>query len=204
MKVKAPQAVASSGGRLALTDNGETPDTQDALFEYPGFTALWSHREASRGRGEGEGLEFFGAKGSLSVSRSGYQVFPDMKIPPQNQIPEFRGQPVGGPQHTANVTAPPWCEAVREKVYNDLLASHARNFIDCVKSRQQPASNLEAEHGVATACHLANISLRLGRRVRWDAEREEIIGDPEASAMLARPYRKPWNQVLDSLHVLDT
>ena len=199
MKVKAPQAVASSGGRFALIDNGETPDTQDALFEYPEFTATWSHREASRGRGEGEGLEFFGAKGSLILSRSGYQVFPDKKIPPQNQIPEFHGQPVGGPQHAPNVAAEPWCDASRVKVYNDLMASHARNFIDCVKSRQQPASNLEEEHGVAIACHLANISLRLGRKVRWDAEREEIIGDPEASAMLARPYREPWNKVLEDL-----
>jgi len=201
MKAQAPQAVTSSGGRLALADNGETPDTQDALFEYPGFTALWSHREASRGRGEGGGLEFFGTKGSLILSRSGYQVFADTSIPPQNRIPEFSGHPVGGPQHTADVTASPWCEAVGQKVYNDLLASHARNFIDCVKSRQQPNSNLEEEHGVATACHLANISLRLGRKVRWDVEREEIIGDPEASAMLARPYRKPWNQLLEGIHL---
>jgi predicted dehydrogenase len=201
MKVKAPRAVASSGGRFALTDNGETPDTQDALFEYPGFTALWSHREASRGRGAGEGLEFFGTKGSLILSRSGYQVFPDMKVAPQNHIPEFHGQPAGGPQHAADLTASRWCEAVAEKVQNDLLASHARNFLDCVKSRQQPASNLEEEHGVASACHLANISLRLGRKIRWDAEQEEIVGDPEASAMLERPYREPWNSVLEGLHL---
>ena len=77
MQVKAPQAVASSGGRFALTDNGETPDTQDAMFEYPGFIALWTHREASWGRGEGQGLEFFGSKGSMTLSRSAYQVFPD-------------------------------------------------------------------------------------------------------------------------------
>ena len=197
MKVRAPEAAASSGGRFALAGNGETPDTQDALFEYPGFTALWSHREASRGRGEGEGLEFFGTKGSLTISRSGFEVFPDLKIPPQNQIPEFRGQPTGGPQPVAHVSPTPWCEPVKQKATNDLLASHARNFIDCVKSRQQPASSLEEEHRVATACHLANISLRLGRKVRWDAEREEIVGDPEASAMLTRPYRKPWDQVLE-------
>lgn len=199
MQTRAPQAVASSGGRFALTDNGETPDTQDAVFEYPGFTALWSHREASRGRGQGEGLEFFGTKGSLTVSRSGFQVFPDMKVPPQNQIPEFQGHPAGGPQRVANAVPTPWCEPVKQKAVNDLLAAHARNFIDCVKSRQQPASSLEEEHAVATACHLANISLRLGRKVKWDAEREEIAGDPEASAMLLRPYRKPWDQVLASL-----
>jgi predicted dehydrogenase len=201
MKTQAPGAVASSGGRFALTDNGETPDTQDALFEYPGFTALWSHREASRGQREGEGLEFFGTQGSMTLGRSGFEVIPDMQVPPQNQIPQFRGEPVGGPERVANPKATPRCEPVRVKVYNDLLASHARNFIDCVKSRQQPLSSLEQEHGVAAACHLANISLRLGRKVRWDVEREDIIGDSEASAMLARPYRKPWDQVLAGFHL---
>ncbi len=196
MKSGAPHAVASAGGRFALTDNGETPDTQDSLFEYSGFTTLWSHREASRGRGQGGGLEFFGTKGSMTLDRSGFQVFPDPEVPPQNQIPEFQGHPVGGPQRVQTTQIPPWCEPVKRSVYNDLLRSHARNFIDCVKSRRQPASSLEEEHQVAIACHLANISLRLGRKVRWDAEREEIVGDSEASAMLVRPYRKPWDQVL--------
>jgi hypothetical protein len=93
---------------------------------------------------------------------------------------------------------------VKEKASNDLLTSHVRNFLDCVKSRQPPASNLEEAHGVATACHLANISLRLGRKVRWEAEREEIVGDAKASAMLARPYRKPWDQALEELQLFGT
>ena len=50
-----------------------------------------------------------------------------------------------------------------------------------------------------TACHLANISLRTGRKVKWDPEKEEIIGDREASAMMRRSYRKPWDDVLKSL-----
>ena len=72
-----------------------------------------------------------------------------------------------------------------------------------MRSRKREDQNADIEQGhVSTAlCHLANISLRLGRKVRWDAEREEIIGDPEASAMLARPYRKPWNQVLEGFHL---
>src|SRR5207245_639096 len=45
-----PRAVTSTGGRFSLLDNGETPDTQDTLIEFPGFTAVWSHREASAGR----------------------------------------------------------------------------------------------------------------------------------------------------------
>ena len=51
--VKGPTAVTSVGGRFCLQDNGETPDTQDALFEYPGFTAVWSHREACAGQPKG-------------------------------------------------------------------------------------------------------------------------------------------------------
>ena len=78
---------------------------------------------------------------------------------------------------------------------------HARNFLDCIKSRELPISDVEGGHRTAVACHLANISLRLGRKIRWDAENEEIVGDREASAMLERPYRQPWDDVLASLHL---
>jgi hypothetical protein len=76
---------------------------------------------------------------------------------------------------------------------------HARNFLDCVKSRQQPVSDLESGHRVATTCHLANISLKTGRRIVWDGAREQIVGDPEATAQLVRPYRKPWDAELRAL-----
>ncbi|MBK5292979.1 MAG: hypothetical protein JJE04_15065 [Acidobacteriia bacterium] len=72
-----------------------------------------------------------------------------------------------------------------------------RNFLDCVKSRARPIADVEDCHQITTACHLGNLLLRTGRKLRWDAEKEEIIGDREASAMLERPYRKPW--VLRSL-----
>ena len=65
-----PTAVTSAGGRFCLNDNGETPDTQDALIEYPGFTAVWSHREGSQGRPASHGLEFFGTKGSMTHDRA--------------------------------------------------------------------------------------------------------------------------------------
>ncbi len=203
----APAAVSSSGGRLALEDNGDTPDTQDALFEYAGpsanskFTALWSHREASRGSGAGEGLEFFGTRGSLEISRSGFSVHADSKIPPENQIPEFLGHPAGGPVRQPGVKPQPWTEALNEPRANRLLVSHARNFLDCVKSRATPMADIEAGHRVATACHLANLSLRLGRKIRWDSEKEEVIGDREAATMLERPYRQPWADVLAGLKV---
>ena len=74
-----------------------------------------------------------------------------------------------------------------------------QNFLDCIRSGKQPRSDLESGHRVATACHLANISLRTGRKIVWDAQREEIVGDAEASRMLVRPYRAPWDAELASL-----
>ncbi len=199
LNVKGPSAVSSSGGRFALEDNGETPDTQDAMFEYPGVTAIWSHREAAFGGGGGSGLVFYGTKGSMRVSRGGFEVIPDMRRPPENQIPQIMGHPAGGPQLVRDAKAEPWTEAMSERASNDQFGSHARNFLDCIKSRKQPNADVEDGHRTVTACHLANLSLRLKRRIQWDPEKEEIIGDREASAQLIRPYRAPWDRELRSI-----
>jgi hypothetical protein len=74
-----------------------------------------------------------------------------------------------------------------------------RNFLDAIKTRQRTVADVEDGHWTATACHLANMSLRLGRSLRWDPEKETIAGDREANQMLTRPYRKPWDAVLRSL-----
>jgi predicted dehydrogenase len=201
LQVKGPTAVSSSGGRFALEDNGETPDTQDALFEYPGFTASFSMREASAGRrGEGK-LEFFGSKGSLDIDRAGFTVYPDMKIDPFNAIPAFAGHPAGGPKRSG-VPAEPWIEPFKMAGSSaEQLNLHVRNFLDCVKSRERPIADVEQGNQVTTACHLANISLRTGRKIRWNPETEEIIGDAEMAKWLERPYRKPWDEVLRSFHL---
>ena len=199
MKVKGPTAVASNGGRFALQDDGETPDTQDALFDYPGFTAAWSHREASAGRRSAVGLEFFGTKGSMTLDRGGFEVFPDNQIDPASAIPRFQGQPGGGPAVSAKKPEP-WTAAMKEKGSSpEQFDLHVRNFLDCIKTRQTPVADVEEGHHTAIACHLANISLRTGRKLRWDPEKETIIGDPAASQYLTRAYRKPWDGVLRSL-----
>ena len=197
--VKGPSAVASTGARFALEGPGEVPDTQDAFFEYPKCTAVYSFREASAGRQSGVGLEFFGTKGSMTIGRSGFEVYPDQKTTPGNAIPVFQGHPAGAPERTA-VKAEAWMEAKKEAGSSDeQFDRHARNFLDCVKSRSRPIADVEGGHQVTTACHLANLSLRTGRKLKWDAEREEIMGDAEANAMLVRPYRKPWDDVLRGL-----
>ncbi len=78
------------------------------------------------------------------------------------------------------------------------MGAHAQHFLDCIKSRQRPVADVEDGHQVTTACHLANLSMKLGRKLRWDPEKEEIIGDKEANSLLVRPYRKPWDDVLRS------
>jgi len=207
--VKGPTTVTSSGGRFALEaseDNGETPDTQDALFEYPGFTTEVSLRETSQGRREEYDLEFFGSKGSLSITRAGFVVTCDAKRDPSQTIPTFKGHPTGGPRGEAERREEQpkpsefWCTEKKESGSSpQQFASHVRNFLDCIKSRETPISSVEGSHRVATACHLANISLRTGRKLRWDGEHEQILDDPQSNAMLVRPYRAPWDDVLKSL-----
>jgi predicted dehydrogenase len=196
---KGPRAVSSSGGRFALEDDGETADTQDALFEYDRFTAIWSHREACLGRRPPGGSEYAGTRGALLINRAGFEVLPDTKMPPGNAIPVFKGQPQGGPRREA-VTPEPWIQAMKVPgSSDDQFRAHVRNFLDCIKSRERTVADVEDGHQTAVACHLANISLRTGRKIRWDPEKEEILNDPEASAMLERPYRKPWDRVLKGL-----
>ncbi len=207
--VKGPSAVSSAGGRFVLRateDNGETPDTQDATFEYPGFTATVSIRETSAGRPEAYDLQFFGSQGSLSINRAGFEITCDPKRDPSQTIPTFKGHPAGGPRgkaerrETQEKPKELWCAPVKEPGSSpEQFTRHVQNFLQCIRTREMPVADVEQAGQVATACHLANISLRLGRKIRWDAEREEVIGDAEASAMLVRPYRRPWDDTLKSL-----
>lgn len=206
MDVGAPKSVYSFGGRRYLKDICDTPDTQDVIFEYPGFQVVVQYREATAGKGGVGmgGLVFYGTKGLMTVGRNGYEVIPDPKIHPINTFADIiGGHPVGGPQPIEEEKGQVWTEGVKDDT-GDAKAdyvSHIRNFLDCVKSRRDPAVNAEAGHRVATSCHLANISLQTGRKIVWDAKTEAIVGDPEANAMLVRPYRAPWDAELKALGI---
>jgi predicted dehydrogenase len=204
--VTAPKSVYSSGGRFHLKDNCEVPDTQDAIIEYPGFNVTCQYREASAGpKGTGMGgLVFYGNKGYMPVGRTGFELLPDAKVNPVNTVAKVlpEGHPVGGPQPVPeSSTKEYWTEAVKDDSGDAMkdYRRHARNFLDCVKSRKQPIANLESGHQVVTVCHLANISLKTGRKLVWDSAREEIVGDKEANAMLVRPYRAPWDRELNAM-----
>jgi hypothetical protein len=66
------------------------------------------------------------------------------------------------------------------------------NFIDCVMSRRPTVAPVEVAHRSISPAHLGNIAMLLGRKIRWDPDKEEIINDPAASALLGRSYRAPW------------
>ena len=68
-----------------------------------------------------------------------------------------------------------------------------RNFLDCVKSREEPYLGAEKGHRLATILHMGNIAMRLNRKLRWDPDKEEFLNDAEANAMRAREMRKPWS-----------
>jgi hypothetical protein len=69
---------------------------------------------------------------------------------------------------------------------------HIQNWLDCIQTRARPNADVEIGHRSITICHLVNICRQLGRRLRWDPDREEFPGDEEANAYVDRPRRKGW------------
>jgi predicted dehydrogenase len=203
MNAKGPTMVQSVGGRYALEDDGETPDVQDALWVFPGWTMSFAIREANACRERSpRGTTFHGTKGTLSLAGA-YEVLPEMKIDPVNDIPRFSGHPVGGPVYTDTKPAP-WIEASKAGAAEgrggeDTMALNKRDWLECIRTRKRPLCDVEDGHRVAIATNLANMSLRLGRSIRWDPDKEQVVGDKEAAAMCVRPYRAPWDSVLRSV-----
>ncbi len=74
----------------------------------------------------------------------------------------------------------------------DAIVNHMGNFFDCVKTRTRPISDVASQHRAASVCHLANISMRLGRKLAWDPIKESLVGDEEAGAWLRRAQREPY------------
>ena len=86
-----------------------------------------------------------------------------------------------------------WLDAEVQKLYRGMrLGSHMQNFFDCIKSRELPISDVFTHNRAADACHLANVAMMLRRKLQWDPEREVFIDDPQANALLTRPYREGY------------
>ncbi len=75
------------------------------------------------------------------------------------------------------------------------LDSHMGNFIECVRDRATPVSDVWTHHRALTTCHLSNIAMRLGRNLKWDAETQQIVGDDEANTWQKRKQREGFEIV---------
>ncbi len=166
-----PKSVISSGGKYVLQDNTETPDTQITVYDFPSYTMIWEHQvQCGLGPDRREhGVVFTGSDATLVVDTSGWEVIAEPKK--RTSVVEMKRRYVAD-------------ERVR--------VAHARNFLDCVKSRQQPVENLEVGHHVTAVSQLGNVALRSKSRIEWDAKAERVAGNDEANRLLFRPYRAPW------------
>ena len=188
---KAPASVCAMGGKFAVDDDRTIPDTLAVCFEFAsGRLVTFNHFEANGNpimatdenyRALGY-VEYRGTMGTCYVYDNRYIIKPEK--PGQFQTKEPRAE---------------------EEVYQlegaaqqnlDATALHAQNFIDCMRSRKLPNTDVEEAHLSTAMSHLANISLKTRMRLDWDAEKERITNYEPANELLGVPYRDPWKLTL--------
>src|SRR5580700_3101091 len=160
-----PRSIASMGEKFWFTDNRETPDTLQVTYEYPGFIATYENRNAN-GQSmfkKGGGILFHGNEATLYVDREGYRVIPEGKGGRETEV----------------------------KSSSSGNANHWANFLECVRTRQRPASDIEKCFRSTSTCLLGNVALRSRMRLDWD-ERELTVAQEAARSYLVREYRAPW------------
>lgn len=169
-----PLQTSSVGGRYVLKDDGDAYDHHEILWQYPNMTMTWmSSLTNSYGfdlHGEPVpqrrlGIYFHGANGTM------YADYGQFKIVPEGD--KMKGL-VPPPK-----SIPP-------------SPGHEREWLDCIKSRQQPSCSVFYHSRVDIPIVLSLLSLKLGRSIRFDPASEKIIGDPQAAQMAIPKYRSPW------------
>ena len=173
-----PKGVVSTGGKYVYDDDQETPNTQLASFDYGDAELVFEVRGLNTGGEPGiaasgpnfVGVTFFGSKGFMPVDEHGFQIF------------------LGDKREPGEAMKP------AEKEIDDTVP-HMENFLKAVKSRNAGDLTADVEVGATSVVlvHLANISYRLGRALKFDAATQSFPGDTEANAMRTRPeYRAPY------------
>jgi predicted dehydrogenase len=175
-----PRRIYSTGGRSVrgkpvLNDQEQTtdaPDHQVAVYEFEGFTCTWEHRTFSGNEAEKHsiGAYFYGTKGTLHIGwRDGWTFHPadprEKTLHEDSQLQEPDG-------HNLKLL---WAD-----------------FLDSIDKNRTPVAGIERAHRSSCLPLLGMVSLKVGRSLRWDGAREEVVDDPEASGLLRRTYRAPW------------
>ena len=164
-----PKSVCACGGKFIFDDDSETPDSLVTVYDFPTYQLIWEHR-AGLNNGLNNrpwGVEWHGTEGNIILNDTGWELVTE---PKKANIPSQRKRASGDPR-----------------------TPHVRNFLDCVKSRQQPVLNPVIGHRVSTLAHLGNIAYRTGHKIVWDSDAEKIVDDHEADKLVSVKYRKPWH-----------
>ena len=191
---EAPEMVTALGGRVSgMTDNREIPDTLEAVWQYPGGTLVtFSQFNATAAQWSVPGceVELRGTKGTLYLYGNGYEVVPD----PISEDEFPARTPLTREQDSAyRRNARPVIEARKVKAGGTgETAPHARNFLDCVKSRERCHCDIEIGHRSTSATLLANIALKTRSVLQWDAKGERFENSAEANELLSYKYRAPY------------
>jgi predicted dehydrogenase len=164
MGVTSPREVASYGGKLVCGE-GDDRTTPDTQMVIYKFDEFVMNWEVHVG---GPGLDGGSGMGAEFIGEKGWLLVDRARW----TVHGVDEQPV----------------TIRE------VGNHAGNFLDCIKSREKPRSDIESMAHTTIMCHLGNIAYRVGRSIRWDAEKGLITGDEEAMScpQYRREYRKPW------------
>ena len=174
-----PTRVTSAGGRYYAEDDWQPPDTQMNSFEFPNRVLVtWEGMSCNAvgAEGEGFGVLFQGKRGSLRLlPGNGYVLYDD-------QGKEMRAETEAGDSPEASVVGP--------GLGYDLV--HARNFLESIRGRQAPASEIEEGHKSTMLIHLGNIAQRTGRPLTCDPKTGRIQDDQEAMRYWKREYEPGW------------
>lgn len=172
---QAPRSISAMGGKFAVDDDRTIPDTLETVFEFAsGWLAIFGQYEASGNPVLPKGyLELRGTKGTAYLTDKACEVLPERGGQFQDSAPRMSPMKVEGTD-------------------GDLTVQHARNFLDCMRSRALPNADVEEGHRSTTMSLLANISLATSSRIEWDAQAEKILSPASANDLLHYEYRKPW------------
>ena len=188
----APQAVTALGGKVAgIEDNREIPDTLEVTWQYPGGTLVtFSQFNASAAPASNRTceIEFRGTKGTLYLGSRDWEVVPDAITP--NAFPVRT--PLDRKVERSWRTGEKAIIEPKQVTGRSDTSFHARNFLDCVKSRAQCHANAETGQRSTTTTLLANIALETRTLLEWDAKAERITNNSDANRLLRYNYRKPY------------
>jgi predicted dehydrogenase len=177
---ESPVSISAHGGRFVVDDDRTIPDTMEVVFEFEsGVILTFGQFESSGGSALPYGeIELRGTLGNLYCS------------PPYERSTGYRIVPSRGGQFQ---DPNPRRDAIDKRMDTEYpTADHVRNFLDCVKSREQCICSLEEGHRSTTFAHLANIALETRSRIQWDPSLERITNNEKASQLLHYKYRDPW------------